>query len=74
MIISKEIAEDFNKKMDLNRKELHKRIQEINKRTSISDETKFDMQDATTELMNRMELARRVFNNYVVSGKVEVPD
>ncbi len=72
--ISNKIALDFNKKMDENRKGLRDNIAKIRAREEVSDDIKKRHEDVITEMMNRMEVSRRVFNNYVRTGKVEVPD
>ena len=68
--IPEETIKDFNEKMDKNRKEMMDFAGSF--RASNPTETKGDY--VFSELMNRMEIARRVFNHYAQTGEIKVPD
>lgn len=74
MKIPEEIAVEFNQKADELRKKTWKHLGEISARTDLTDDQKNTMRDILTEDMNRMEVARRVFNCFAVSGEVVSPD
>lgn len=64
----------FNKQADKIRQMLFEKIKDMNENPNLFEENKQDYIDILREQMNKMEFAREVYNHYVLTGEVKIPE
>jgi len=64
----------FDEQTNELRADLRKRIVELWQNSPLSEESKLRMEGVLNEQINRLEIARRIHNHFVLTGEVVIPD
>jgi hypothetical protein len=65
---------NWDKAIDEARTNLHKQSAAVWELTNQSDQHKYTLHAFLNNQSNDLEMARRVFNNYIETGNIEYPD
>lgn len=64
----------FDEQTDKLRADLRKRIAELWQNPLLSQQSKLRIEGVLNEQINRLEIARRIHNHFVLTGEVVIPD
>lgn len=69
-----EIQDSFDTQTDKIRADITKRIADVWDNPNLPEQSKIQMERILNDQSNRLEIARRIHNHYVLTGKVKIPD